>query len=164
MRDLYSVLQVAPNASDAEIKSAFRNLAKTCHPDVRPGDREAGHAFQEAKRAYQLLSNSETRKAYDAFLANQRAAERARRRRAATTMSATFLLTAAAICLVAIWLQQGGFPIGRLIGGAIQRAGAHEMARTLAQAAEGTESKAASAAARLPADQTEAVGSTPARP
>ena len=73
MLDLYSVLQVAPKASDAEIKSAFRTLAKTCHPDVRPGDREAEQAFHEARQAYRFLTNPETRKAYDVFLEGQRA-------------------------------------------------------------------------------------------
>ena len=54
MRDPYSVLQVAPKASDAEIKSAFRSVAKTCHPDVRPGDRQAEQTFHEARQAYLL--------------------------------------------------------------------------------------------------------------
>ena len=54
MRDPYSVLHVAPRASDAEIKSAFRALAKTCHPDVRPGDRGAEQTFHEARQAYRL--------------------------------------------------------------------------------------------------------------
>jgi curved DNA-binding protein CbpA len=130
MRDLYSVLQVAPKASDAEIKAAFRNLAKTCHPDVRPGDPEAEQAFHEARRAYQFLTNPETRKVYDDFLASQRAAARARRRRAATTMSASFLLTVAAVSLAALWLQQGSLPIGRVFSSAIDHAGAHELTRT----------------------------------
>lgn len=128
MRDLYSVLHVAPKASEAEIKSAFRSLAKTCHPDVRPGDREAEEAFQEAKRAYQYLSNPATRKAYDEFLAGQRAAGRARRRSAARTMSASFLLTAAAVVLAAIWLQPGSAVT------AFEHAGAREMAREVAHA------------------------------
>jgi curved DNA-binding protein CbpA len=160
MRNLYSVLRVAPKASDAEIKSAFRTVAKTCHPDVRPGDQEAGKAFQEAKRAYQLLSNPETRKAYDAFLASRRAIERARRRRAAATMSASFLLTAATVSLVAMWLHQGGLSIGSFIADAIERAGAHEVARTLSEAKHST----SDAAARLPAERADVIGAGPARP
>ena len=129
MRDLYSVLQVAPKASDAEIKSAFRNVAKSCHPDVRPGDREAEQAFQEAREAYGYLANPETRKAYDDFLKSQRAAERSRRRRAAVrTMSASFLLTVVAAALVAVWWQ-GHLPLGRILSAAIEHAGAHEVAR-----------------------------------
>ena len=50
MRNFYSVLQVAPRASEAEIKAAFRTLAKTCHPDLKPGDKEAEQAFQEAAK------------------------------------------------------------------------------------------------------------------
>jgi curved DNA-binding protein CbpA len=130
MRDLYSVLKVAPKASDAEIKSAFRNLAKTCHPDVKPGDREAEEAFQEVKRAYQLLSHPETRKVYDSYLANRRAVERQRRRSAAATMSATFLLTAATVLLGALWLQRSGLPVGPVIAGALERTGAVDIART----------------------------------
>jgi DnaJ-class molecular chaperone len=129
MQDLYSVLQVAPKASDAEIKSAFRNVAKSCHPDVRPGDREAEQAFHEAREAYRYLANPETRKAYDDFLKNERAAKRTRRRRAAVkTMSASFLLTVTAAALVAVWWQ-GHLPIGRILSAAIEHAGAHEVAR-----------------------------------
>jgi curved DNA-binding protein CbpA len=116
MRNLYAVLRVAPKASDAEIKSAFRSLAKTCHPDLRPGDRNAEEAFQEVKRAYTFLSNPETRKMYDAFLASQRAVARARLRRAAATMCATFALTAATVVLAAVWVHEGGLPFsGRLL-------------------------------------------------
>jgi curved DNA-binding protein CbpA len=110
MRNFYAVLRVAPKASEAEIKTAFRNLAKTCHPDVRPGDPEAEKAFQEARRAYRFLSNPETRKVYDRFLANRRALERQRLRRAAATMSASFVLTAAAVFVAMLWLQQGSLP------------------------------------------------------
>src|SRR5262245_38156835 len=108
MRNLYSVLDVAPKASDAEIKSAFRHLAKTCHPDVRPGDKEAEEAFQEVKRAYKFLSNPETRKVYDAFLAARRAAARRRFMRAATTMCTSCLLTTASALLAMVWLQGSG--------------------------------------------------------
>ena len=125
MRDPYSVLQVAPKASDAEIKSAFRSLAKSCHPDMRPGDREAEQTFHEARQAYLYLSNPETRRMYDDYLESQRAAERARRRRAVRTMSASFLLTVAAVALAAVWWQ-GRLPIGPIF----ERAGAHELARS----------------------------------
>jgi DnaJ-class molecular chaperone len=129
MRDLYSVLQVAPKASDAEIKSAFRTLAKTCHPDVRPGDREAEQAFHEARQAYRYLANPETRKAYDVYLEGQRAADRTRRRRAAVrTMSASFLLTVATVALAAAWWH-GRLPLGQIAAAAIEHAGAHEVPR-----------------------------------
>jgi len=128
MRNFYSVLRVAPKASEAEIKAAFRNLAKACHPDVKPGDREAEDAFQEAKRAYKFLSNPETRKIYDAFLATRRSVARRRLRRAAATMSATFVLTAATVFLATIWVQEGGLPFAG--GREIAEGPAAEIART----------------------------------
>jgi DnaJ-class molecular chaperone len=123
MRNFYSVLQVAPKASEAEIKAAFRTLAKSCHPDLKPGDRQAEEAFQEAKRAYTFLSNPETRKMYDAFLAERKAAERQRRWRSAFTMSASFALTAAVVIVTMLWLNMGSFPFagGRLSAGAAER-------------------------------------------
>lgn len=112
MRNFYSVLCVAPKAGDAEIKAAFRNLAKSCHPDVRPGDSEAEEAFQEVKRAYKFLTNPETRKLYDAFLAERRAVARRRLKRAAATMSTSFVLTAASVLLAMVWLQDGWLVFG----------------------------------------------------
>ena len=110
MRNFYSVLRVAPKASEAEIKAAFRALAKTCHPDLKPGDRQAEEAFQEAQRAYTYLSNSETRKMYDSFLAERTAVERRQRLRSTMIMSATFLLTVAAVILTVLGLNVGGAP------------------------------------------------------
>jgi curved DNA-binding protein CbpA len=133
MRDLYSVLQVAPNANDAEIKAAFRTLAKTCHPDVRPGDRKAEEAFHEAREAYRYLANAETRRMYDNYLEAQRVAGRARRRRAVRTMSASFVLTVVAVSLTAVWWQ-GRLPIGPMLAAVIERAGAHEVAQATAKA------------------------------
>jgi curved DNA-binding protein CbpA len=112
MRDYYAVLQVAPEASEAEIKAAFRNLAKTCHPDVRPGDRTAEAEFQEARRAYLLLANPEKRALYDAHLADRRKAERRRFRRSLVTMSTTFVLTAASVLLATAILHMGGVAFG----------------------------------------------------
>ena len=110
MRNFYSVLQVPPKASEAEIKAAFRTLAKTCHPDLKPGDKDAEEVFQEAEQAYRFLSNPETRKMYDAFLAERRATEWQRRRRSAVTMSASFMLTSAAVILTVLWLNVASFP------------------------------------------------------
>jgi curved DNA-binding protein CbpA len=110
MRNFYSVLQVSPKASEAQIKAAFRTLAKTCHPDLKPGDKGAEEIFQEAEQAYRFLSNPETRKMYDAFLAERRAIERQRLRRSAITMSASFVLTAAAVILTVLWLNVASLP------------------------------------------------------
>jgi DnaJ-class molecular chaperone len=130
MRNFYSVLRVTPKASEAEIKAAFRVLAKTCHPDLKPGDRRAEEAFQEAKQAYTFLSHPESRKMYDAFLAERGAAERQRRRRSVATMSATFVLTAAAVIVTFLWLNVGSLPFtgGRASAGAAEH-GHMEMAR-----------------------------------
>lgn len=133
MRDFYSVLRVVPKASDAEIKAAFRNIAKTCHPDVKPGDRTAEAAFHEATRAYQVLANPENRRIYDAFLASRRAAARLRFRRSLATMSATFLLTAATVLGAVLWLGDGSLSVGgeRLAAGLAEHA-AVELVRAAA--------------------------------
>ena len=64
-RDYYEVLGVAKNASDAELKRAYRKLAKKYHPDVNPGDKEAEAKFKEATEAYGILSDPDKRKQYD---------------------------------------------------------------------------------------------------
>ncbi|HET6849308.1 MAG TPA: molecular chaperone DnaJ [Gaiellales bacterium] len=65
-RDYYEVLGVERGASDAEVKKAFRRLARELHPDVNP-DPEATERFKEAAEAYEVLSDSETRARYDRF-------------------------------------------------------------------------------------------------
>ncbi|MEE0347857.1 MAG: DnaJ domain-containing protein, partial [Lachnospiraceae bacterium] len=66
-RDYYEVLGVSKNASDSEIKKAYRALAKKYHPDSNPGDKEAEAKFKEASEAYAVLSDSEKRSKYDQF-------------------------------------------------------------------------------------------------
>ena len=66
-RDYYEVLDVTRSASDAEIKKAFRRLAMKYHPDRNPGDKETEILFKEAKEAYDVLSDSNKRAAYDQF-------------------------------------------------------------------------------------------------
>ncbi len=66
-KDLYEVLGVGRDASDADIKKSYRRLAMKHHPDRNPGDAEAEVAFKEAKEAYEILSDSRKRAAYDRF-------------------------------------------------------------------------------------------------
>ncbi|MGV6815670.1 MAG: molecular chaperone DnaJ [Thiotrichales bacterium] len=66
-RDYYEILGVERNASDAEIKKSYRRLAMKFHPDRNPGDEEAEQQFKEAKKAYEMLSDSQKRAAYDQF-------------------------------------------------------------------------------------------------
>ena len=66
-RDYYDVLGVAKNASDDEIKKAYRKLAMKFHPDRNPDDKTAEEKFKEAKEAYEVLSDADKRAAYDQF-------------------------------------------------------------------------------------------------
>ena len=66
-RDYYEVLGVSKGASDSEIKSAYRKLAKKDHPDMNPGDKEAEAKFKEASEAYAVLSDADKRRQYDQF-------------------------------------------------------------------------------------------------
>ena len=64
-RDYYKVLGVDRKASEAEIKSAYRKLARKFHPDVNPNNKEAEAKFKELNEAYQVISDPEKRKKYD---------------------------------------------------------------------------------------------------
>lgn len=66
-RDYYEVLGVDKNASEDEIKKAYRKLAKKYHPDLNPGDKEAEEKFKEANEAYEVLSDAEKKAKYDRF-------------------------------------------------------------------------------------------------
>jgi len=65
--DYYKVLGVAKNADDAEIKKAYRKLARKYHPDVNPNDAGAKKKFQEINEANEVLSDPEKRKKYDQY-------------------------------------------------------------------------------------------------
>ena len=66
-RDYYEVLGVEKTASDDEIKSAYRKLAKKYHPDLNPNNKEAEVKFKEANEAYEVLSDKDKRAKYDQF-------------------------------------------------------------------------------------------------
>ena len=66
-RDYYEILGVGRDADKAEVKTAFRGLARELHPDVNDHDPEAEEKFKEAAEAYEVLSDPERRRAYDAY-------------------------------------------------------------------------------------------------
>jgi len=66
-RDFYEVLGVGKNASEAELKKSFKRLAMKYHPDRNPDDQSALEKFKEAKQAYDILSDTQKRAAYDQF-------------------------------------------------------------------------------------------------
>ena len=66
-RDYYEVLGVAKNASEAELKKAFKRMAMKYHPDRNPDDQEAEAKFKEAREAFDVLSDPQKRAAYDQF-------------------------------------------------------------------------------------------------
>jgi molecular chaperone DnaJ len=66
-RDFYEVLGVSKDATDSDIKKAYRKLAKQYHPDINPSDESAAHKFREATEAYEVLSDEGKRRQYDQF-------------------------------------------------------------------------------------------------
>src|SRR5881396_3438457 len=66
-RDFYTVLGVNRDASEEDIKKAYRKLAMKHHPDRNPDDKSAEDKFKEAKEAYEVLSDAKKRSAYDQF-------------------------------------------------------------------------------------------------
>ena len=66
-RDYYEVLGVSRNASEDDIKKAYRKLALKFHPDRNKGDKEAEERFKEINEAYAVLSDTEKRQQYDTF-------------------------------------------------------------------------------------------------
>ncbi|NMB75135.1 MAG: DnaJ domain-containing protein [Myxococcales bacterium] len=65
MADYYQILGIGSNASEKEVKSAYRKLAKKYHPDVNPGDKAAEERFKQISEAYEVLSDKKLREQYD---------------------------------------------------------------------------------------------------
>jgi curved DNA-binding protein len=74
-RDYYDILGVSKTASEDDIKKAFRKQARKYHPDVNPGDQVAEDKFKEINEAYEVLSDPDKRKRYDALGPNWKAGE-----------------------------------------------------------------------------------------
>ena len=76
MDSYYNTIGVPKNAGDKEIRKAFRKLARKYHPDLNPGDKEAEDKFKRINEAYEILSDSESRKKYDRYGENWKHADR----------------------------------------------------------------------------------------
>jgi len=101
MSQLYGVLGIPRDAEIAQVKSAYRNLAKAYHPDLHGGSEQR---FREISHAYETLVNPARRAAYDAENIQVRAMARRRLKGAVATMAASFMLTVGSGVFVAGWL------------------------------------------------------------
>ena len=66
-KDYFKILRISRNATDKEIKSAFRKLARQFHPDLHPHDEKAESEFKEINEAYEILSDPQKKKSYEDY-------------------------------------------------------------------------------------------------
>jgi DnaJ-class molecular chaperone len=109
MSQLYGVLGVARAATDEQIKTAFRKLALTYHPDLCGGDERAELRFKELLSAYEILCDAERRAKYDETCAKAHKLALGRLKRAAATMAVSFVLTVGSGSLIGVWLVKHVF-------------------------------------------------------
>ena len=88
--DLYLLLEVAPEASEKDIRKAYRKKALKCHPDKNPDDPRAAQLFHQLSEALEVLTDAAARKAYDNVLKARKANE-LRNRQLDETVSYTHL-------------------------------------------------------------------------
>jgi len=110
MEDWYRVLGLPRDASEEQIKAAYRSLARRLHPDVNGGDEASAQRLKEVNQAYETLGSPEARAAYDGSLAQQRADTRRRYAIFAASTLATFAFTATAMSFAIRWHLMGAAP------------------------------------------------------
>jgi curved DNA-binding protein CbpA len=103
MRSLYEVLGLPPGADEAQVKAAYRDLARRLHPDVNPGDPGSGQQLAEINHAYEILSDQRARSAYDHALAFQQTRMRRHYSILAVCTAATFAVTLIAVSSLVVW-------------------------------------------------------------
>lgn len=110
MSDLYSVLGLPRNASDDEIKAAYRALARQLHPDVNGGEGASAQRLREINRAYETLGNAPARAAYDEAGARRRSEARRRHAIFAVVAIATFVVTTTMVSFAVRWHLEAAAP------------------------------------------------------
>src|SRR5579875_1279381 len=88
--DYYKVLGLGKNASQEDIKKAYRKLARKYHPDLNPNDKEANRTFQQINEAHEVLSDPEKRKQYDQYGENWKHAEEFEKARQSQAQGSTW--------------------------------------------------------------------------
>ena len=113
MASYYSILGVLPDADSKDIRQAFRKKARSYHPDLNPGSEEAETRFKEINEAYEVLSDPDSRRKYDAYGDQWKQADQIEAQRRASRSPFGF----------------GGAGRSRTEGGGVRRAGRRLCAR-----------------------------------